>query len=247
MLNKLAKSKWFDFLGIIIVVGISVSAGYLTENLNDVTHWGHWAVFVPFGLISIINAGLSIMSTRLTGRLLNSGNIIGIINTILSGTIDYLLGNKAAILTYPITFIVYVVAIKHWQNTEKYKASKPLTGIKGIATITGIFAITMLFSFATNFIGYQGTINPLFWLTTVIFGLSLGANILNAMKLSMQWPFWLIYNFIQLAKSFVQGNFANVGKYVYYIISAIASLHLWSTSNSNEEHPSHTKIIVENK
>lgn len=234
MLNKIAKSKRFDLFGVLIVVAISISAGYLTENLNDVTHWGHWAVFVPFGLISIINAGLSIMSTRLTGRLLNSGNVIGIINTILSGTIDYLLGNKAAILTYPITFIVYVVAIKHWQNTEKYKASKPLTGLKGILTIAGIFIATMIFSFATNYVGYQGSINYLFWLTTLIFGLSLGANILNAMKLSMQWPFWLVYNFIQLAKSLVQGNFANVGKYIYYIIAAVASLHLWTSTDDKQ-------------
>lgn len=182
------------------------------------------------------------MSTRLTGRLLNSGNVIGIINTILSGTIDYLLGNKAAILTYPITFIVYVVAIKHWQKTEKYKASKPLTGIKGVLTITGIFIATMIFSFATNYIGYQGSINSLFWLTTLIFGLSLGANILNAMKLSMQWPFWLVYNFIQLAKSLVQGNFANFGKYIYYIIAAVASLHLWTSS---DKQATNTKPIAE--
>lgn len=172
------------------------------------------------------------MSTRLTGRLMNSGNVIGIINTILSGTIDYLLGNKAAILTYPITFIIYVLAIKHWKNTEKYKASKPLTGFKGIVVIISIFIATFGFSFLTNYIGYQGSISPLFWLTTLIFGLSLGANILNAMKLSMQWPFWLVYNFIQLAKSLVQGNFANVGKYIYYIIAAIASLHLWTTSDN---------------
>lgn len=186
-------------------------------------------MFVPFGLISIINAGLSIMSTRLTGRLMNSGNVVGIINTILSGTIDYLLGNKAAILTYPITFIVYVAAIKHWKNTKKYQASQPLTGFKGIATIISIFIGTFGFSFLTNYIGYRGSISSLFWLTTLIFGLSLGANILNAMKLSMQWPFWLVYNFIQLAKSFVQGNFANVGKYIYYIVAAVASLHLWTS------------------
>lgn len=242
MLNKIAKSKWFDLFGVLIVVAISISAGYLTENLNDVTHWGHWAVFIPFGLISIINAGLSIMSTRLTGRLLNSGNVIGIINTILSGTIDYLLGNKAAILTYPITFIVYIVAIKHWQNTEKYKASKPLTGLKGILTIAGIFIATMIFSFATNYVGYQGSINLLFWLTTLIFGLSLGANILNAMKLSMQWPFWLVYNFIQLVKSLAQGNFANLGKYIYYIIAAIASLHLWTSS---DKQTTSAKAVIE--
>lgn len=230
-LDKLAKSKWFDVLGVILVVAISISSGYLMETLNDITHWGSWSTYIPFGLISILNAGLAIMSTRLTGRLLNIGNVVGLINTFLSGTIDYLLGNKAAIITYPVTFIVYTIAIKHWKNTKKYQASKPLTGTKGLLTIIGIFVVSFIFSFGTNYVGYQGQLNVLFWLTTIIFGLSLSANILNAMKLSMQWPFWLIYNFIQLIKSLVQGNFANVGKYVYYIISAIASLHLWISSN----------------
>lgn len=48
MLQKIAKSKSFDLLGVLIVVAISIASGYLTETLADVTHWGHWTVFVPF-------------------------------------------------------------------------------------------------------------------------------------------------------------------------------------------------------
>lgn len=47
MLQKIAKSKSFDLLGVLIVVAISIASGYLTETLADVTHWGHWTVFVP--------------------------------------------------------------------------------------------------------------------------------------------------------------------------------------------------------
>lgn len=89
MLQKIAKSKSFDLLGVLIVVAISIASGYLTETLADVTHWGHWTVFVPFGIISIINSILSIYSTRLTGRMNNLGNVVGIANVVLSGTIDY--------------------------------------------------------------------------------------------------------------------------------------------------------------
>lgn len=44
MLQKIAKSKSFDLLGVLIVVAISIASGYLTETLADVTHWGHWTV-----------------------------------------------------------------------------------------------------------------------------------------------------------------------------------------------------------
>ena len=228
MLHKLAQSKWFDLLGVAIVVGIALASGYLTETLADVVNWGAWTVFVPFGLISIGNSVLSIMSTRLTGRMSNLGNIVGIINVVLSGTIDYLLGNKAAIITYPVTFIIYTFAINKWMKTEKYQASRPLTGTKGLATMVAIFAGALIFSFATNYVGYAGQINLLFWVTTLAFGLSMGANVLNAMKLTMQWRFWFLYNLVQLVKALVQGNWANVGKYIYYIINSIAALSFWT-------------------
>ena len=48
------------------------------------------------------------MSTRLTGRLSNVGNVLGIINTALSGAIDYILGNKAAIITYGDLYRVHL-------------------------------------------------------------------------------------------------------------------------------------------
>ncbi|KXT75446.1 nicotinamide mononucleotide transporter [Streptococcus sp. DD12] len=234
MLHKLAQSKWFDLLGVAIVVGIALASGYLTETLADVVNWGPWTVFVPFGLISIGNSVLSIMSTRLTGRMSNVGNIVGIINVVLSGTIDYLLGNKAAIITYPVTFIIYTFAINKWMKTEKYEASRPLTGAKGLATMIAIFAGALIFSFATNYIGYAGQINLLFWVTTLAFGLSMGANVLNAMKLTMQWRFWFLYNLVQLVKALVQGNWANVGKYIYYIINSIAALSFWTKPKETE-------------
>lgn len=65
-----------------------------------------------------------------------------------------------------------------------------------------------------------------------MFGLSLSANILNALKLTMQWQFWLLYNAVQCVKALTQGNFANVGKYIFYIINSVAALLLWTRNGT---------------
>ena len=59
------------------------------------------------------------LSTRFTGKLSKWGNYFGIVNTILSGAIDYILGNKAAIITYPVTFLIYTFAIKKWEASQE--------------------------------------------------------------------------------------------------------------------------------
>ena len=38
----------------------------------------------------------------------------------------------------------------------------------------------------------------------------------------------MIYNIIQLIKALTQGNFANVGKYIFYILNAIGALLFWN-------------------
>lgn len=227
-----AKSKYADLFGVALVIAIAVASGYLSTTLDKYVDWGPITKLIPLGVISVINVGISMMSTRLTGRLSNIGNVLGIINTALSGAIDYIMGNKAAIITYPVTFIVYTFAIRRWQNSERGKAMEPPTGAKGQLIISGIVVGSFAFSLVANYIGYGGKTSFLFWITTVVFGLSLSANILNALKLTMQWQFWFLYNTVQCVKALTQGNFANVGKYIFYIINSVAALLLWTRSGT---------------
>lgn len=225
-LKRFATSKWFDAIGVILVVSIAISAGYLNTRLEKYVDWGPWTSLVPFGIISVINVGISMLSTRFTGKLSNWGNYLGIINTILSGVIDFILGNKAAIITYPITFFIYTFAIKKWKDSH---AGIPNTMTPSrkylVGTIITIVAFTI--SIVANYIGFNGHMNFLSTLTTIVFAFSLIANLFNALKLDTQWPFWMVYNIVQLLKAFTQGNFANVGKYIFYIINAIGALLFW--------------------
>ena len=231
-LKQFAKSKIFDFLGVMLVVGIAIASGYLSSRLDKFVDWGPWTALVPFGLISVTNVGISMLSTRFTGKLSRWGNYLGILNTVLSGAIDYILGNKAAIITYPVTFLIYTIAIKKWQESHEGKPNtRSKTQTKLIATIATITAFA--FAYITNYIGYGGNMNPLAYVTTIAFALSLVANVFNALKLTTQWGFWLIYNIVQLAKAGIQGNFANVGKYIFYIINSIGALFVWNDEERN--------------
>lgn len=219
--------QWFDLFGVALVVGIAIASGYLNSRLDKFVDWGPWTALVPFGLISVTNVGISMLSTRFTGKLSKWGNYFSIVNTILSGAIDYILGNKAAIITYPVTFLIYTFAIKKWEASQEGRPNQMSQKQVKLAAII-ISIIAFLFAFVTNYIGYEGKMNLLAYVTTIAFALSLIANALNALKLTTQWGFWLIYNFVQLTKAGIQGNFANIGKYIFYILNAIGALFVWN-------------------
>ena len=225
-LKKFATSIYFDILGVILVVGIAIASGYLGTRLDKFVDWGPITPYIPLGLISVINVGISMLSTRFTGKLKKSGNYLGIINTVLSGTIDFILGNKAAIITYPVTFIIYTIAIKKWNESHDglpNTMSKPRKQLIGLVTTF----VAIIFSATVNFIGFGGQVTWLSGLTTVVFAFSLVANTFNALKIDTQWSFWFVYDIIQLFKALVQGNFANVGKYIFYIVNALGALFVW--------------------
>lgn len=232
-LKRFATSKWFDLIGVVLVVSIAISAGYLNSRLEKFVDWGPWTALVPFGVISVINVGISMMSTRFTGQLNKWGNYLGSLNTVLSGIIDFILGNKAAIITYPITFIIYTFAIKKWKSSHDGLPNTMSSSRKYLVGVI-ITVIAFTFSIIANFIGFNGHINFLSILTTIVFALSLIANIFNALKLNTQWPFWMVYNIIQLIKALTQGNFANVGKYIFYILNAIGALLLWNDKSEEK-------------
>lgn len=228
-LKQFATSQWFDLFGVLLVLTISISAGYHNMWLNQLVDWGSWTVFVPFGWISVGNVAISMMSTRFTGKLSKLGNYLGIINAVLSGLIDYILGNKAAIITYPITFLIYLGAIYWWNRSQDGKANT-FSKARLNWVVPTLVVVAFIFSYLTNYIGYQGQMNLLAYVTTIAFALSLVANGLNALKLTTQWSFWLFYNFVQLVKAIIQGNFANVGKYIFYILNSLGALFVWKDS-----------------
>ncbi|GLR16125.1 nicotinamide mononucleotide transporter family protein [Portibacter lacus] len=177
----------------------------------------------PLGFVSIISAMFSMLSTRFIGKQNNTGNIIGVFTTITAGTIDYLFGNASAIITYPLTFIIMNFAVFNWAKGEKIR--------KLDWRYYTIMAIGIALGYGLVYLGaylFGGKTDALFLNTVAItFGLSIGANISSALKYEETWLSWMIYNVVQLVKNFLQLNFANVAKYIFYMVNAIFTLVDW--------------------
>lgn len=213
-----ATSVWRDFLGTVYFNG-EMLFGTPISSLPDYMMNGGY----PLGVMSTIGAVFSLLSTRLIGKQNNWGNFIGIVTTVNSGINDFLFGNRSAIITYPITFIVNTYATYNWHKGEKIKKVDRIYFM--------IIGATMAIAYGLVYLGFQlfgGLESELFFHTVAItFGLSLGANGVSSLKYEETWLSWFIYNLVQLVKSIIQQNIANVAKYGFYLINSVVTLFDW--------------------
>ena len=70
--------------------------------------------------------------------------------------------------------------------------------------------------------------NPIFKHTiAIIFGISIIGNVGIVFKYKQSFLVWTFYNFAQIVKNFIQGNLANVIKYIFYLSNAILTYFDW--------------------
>ena len=229
-IKSITNSKYLDIIGLIIVLTASISLGY-HKTEYQFTFLGKNYIFY-LGIVSIINTGLSMMSTRLVTKKNNFGNFIGTLNTALSGTIDYLLGNLGAILTYPISFLGNYFVFKSW------KIRKELRSIDRTFFTNMIFGF--IASFALNYIAFEifstDQINwKLFFAIAIPAGISFGGTFNTARMYPDNWFTWQIYNVLKLVQNVLQGNIANVAKYSFYFFNALMGYITWNDDRKLKE------------
>ncbi|CAK8054873.1 nicotinamide mononucleotide transporter [Eupransor demetentiae] len=234
-LNKIANSWWFDLVGVVVIVLSIAAASYVGSNGHDIYNrfitplsasWLFKGVsgsiitkWPLIGIFALLSAVASVMSTRLVAKKNNLGNTIGWINIFFSGVLDFLFGNVGAMFTYPLSWVLNYIPSRTWKKYDKDEVT--LVSVQKMI----IFLITSTaLSFGLNALAYvwlgQG-LNAIFWFTSISLAFSFVADMLNVFKSSQQWIFWALYNISQLVKSLFQFNFANVGKYIFYIINSV--------------------------
>jgi len=233
-LRQIVHSKYVDLFGVILVLAICIYRDFHeTIYFNGAIQFGipfselytnvKQGAF-PIGLLSTFGAVVSLLAARMIVRQENLGNLIGVFTTINSGVIDYLFGNRSAIITYPLTFIIAIIATKKWHEGERVKKADA----RYYLLIAGAFMV----SYALVFLGFYWfgtTIDSAIFKHTVaiIFGISLVGNVSTVFKYEQTFLTWSFYNLAQIIKNSIQGNLANVVKYVFYIINAILTFFDW--------------------
>lgn len=233
ILRKLVQSTYLDLFGTMLILGVCVYKNfhgtYYVDGemqfgipLSDLSNQISIGAY-PLGIMSTIGAVFSMLATRFTGKQNNSGNVLGIVTTVNSGTNDFLFGNASAIITYPITFISHSLATYKWNKGETIK--------KRDTRYYLIVGVGMLVGFGLVYLGaylFGGRTDHSFLIIVALtFGLSAGATFANAFKYEETWFSWSVYNVVQLIKNTMLMNIANVVKYIFYLFNACITLFDW--------------------
>ncbi|MEQ6125268.1 nicotinamide mononucleotide transporter family protein [Pseudotenacibaculum sp. MALMAid0570] len=239
-LRRIVHSKYLDIFAVSIILVTSISLGYhktfyYKSNPLFNIDYEQWSNMLskgafPLGIFSIVVACFSMMSARLICKQSNIGNIIGIFTTICVCFIDFALGNKSAVITYPLTFILSIYGSIKWSKGVLIKQKDKL--------YFWIVAIGMIVGYGLTFIGFYAFDTSLSWYSdlkskllfhsiAITFGISIVSNTATAFKYQETWLGWLIYNIIQVIKNTLLFNWANVGKYLFYIINVVLTFFDW--------------------
>jgi len=221
-IKSITNSTYLDVIGLVIVVSASLALDYHKTVFNFTFQQQKYVFYL--GYLSILNTGFSMIGNRLVTKKNNFGNFLSTCNTFLSGSIDYLLGNAGAILTYPVTFIGNYLVFKAW---KKSKVLRSIDFIFYRNIVLGFF-----FSFVLNYIAFQYLSEKpidwkLFFAVTIPAGLTFGGTFNMARMYPDNWFMWQIYNLTKIVQNILQMNIANTAKYIFYFFNAILGYITW--------------------
>ena len=222
-IKALTNSTYLDIIGLAIVLAASFALGY-PQTVMDFTFQGTNYVFL-LGYVSIVNTGFSMMGNRLVTKKNNFGNLITTCNTFLSGSIDYLLGNAGAVLTYPVTFIGDFLVFKAW---KKSKVLRSVDFIFYRNIVLGFFFSLVLNYIAFRYIAQTPIDWKLFFAIAIPAGITFGGTFNTARMYPDNWFMWQFYNLTKIVQNLLLMNIANVAKYTFYFFNAILGYITWN-------------------
>jgi hypothetical protein len=203
--QRFLESLWMDIFGVTLILTVSFALGFHETKVNGLP-----------------------MVTRLVTKRNNLGNFIGLFTAVNSAVVDYYLGNEAAFLTYPISFLGAGVSYLYWKRIPKRIPRK----IDYIYAVN--IAIAFALGFVLNYIGFTdflsepvGEKRSKFLITALITGITY-SGILNTPRMYADtWASWQVYNGLKLYQNILFGNVAFVAKYIFYFFNAGLAWLVW--------------------
>ena len=223
IIKSITNSTSLDIIGLIIVITASIALGYHNTEYKFTFQGKNYVFFL--GYVSIINTGLSMIGNRLETKKNNMGNFLATCNTFLSGSIDYLLGNVGAILTYPVTFIGNYLVFRAWKKSTVLRS---IDFIFYRNLILGFVFSLVLNYIAFNYLSEKPIDWRLFFAIAIPAGITFGATFNTARMYPDNWFMWQFYNVTKLIQNLLQMNIANTAKYVFYLFNAIIGYITWN-------------------
>ncbi|MCZ8197727.1 MAG: nicotinamide mononucleotide transporter family protein [Flavobacterium sp.] len=223
IIKSITNSTYLDFIGLIIVITASIALGYHNTEYKFTFQGKNYVFFL--GYVSIVNTGLSMIGNRLVTKKNNIGNFLATCNTFLSGSIDYLLGNVGAILTYPVSFVANYLVFNTW---KKNRVLRSVDFIFYRNIVLGFFFSLVLNYIAFKYLSEKEIDWKLFFAIAIPAGITFGGTFNTARMYPDNWFMWQFYNITKLIQNLLMMNIANVAKYSFYFFNAIIGYITWN-------------------
>ena len=236
-LRKIGKAfkslKWYEIVMCVIMLGISIYYAILPQSGMP-----QWLAIINFvsGLCGIVCVFFCAKANRMNFP-------FAVINTTVFMIYLWYFGIWAtfwleAIVYFPMNIISWIAWYRHKDNEDKLLAkSKKLTPLQNVLVVAIIGAITVLVHFTLSAIAgntwmnfatkYGWNIGIMKWLDSAIFAIGIVAVILEALRYSEQYVWWLITDVIAVAQYAIKRDPVYTTKKTIYLIEAVVGLKNW--------------------
>lgn len=233
--------KWYEIVMCIVMLGISIY--YAVQPQEGTPQWLAIINFVS-GLCGVICVFFCAKANRMNFP-------FAVVNTTVFMIYLAYFGIWAtfwleALVYFPVNIISWIKWHKHKDDDDELLAkSKKLTWWQNVLVVFIIGAVTALvyftlaavagdawMKFAVQF-GWNVTLMK--WLDSAIFAIGIVAVILEALRYTEQYVWWLITDVIAVAQYALKGDPVYITKKTIYLIEAFVGLKNWhSLSKKNK-------------
>jgi len=237
-MNKIGRAfkslKWYEITMCVIMLGISVYYAVLPQP--DTPQW--------LAIINFVSGLCGILCVFFTAKANRMNFPFAVVNTIAFMVFLGYFGIWAtfwleAVVYFPMNIISWIKWYKHQDDDDELLAkSRKLTLWQHLIVILIIFAMTVIvyqtlsavagntwMKFAAKY-GWNITIMK--WLDSAIFAIGIVAVILEALRYSEQYIWWLITDVIAVTQYVLKGDPVYTAKKVIYLIEAVVGLKNWN-------------------
>ena len=226
--------KWYEIVMCVVMLAISIYYAILPQEGTP-----QWLAIINFvsGLCGVICVFFCAKANRMNFP-------FAVVNTVVFMIYLAYFGIWAtfwleALVYFPMNIISWVKWYHHKDDMDELLAkSKKLTAKQHCVVVVIIAALTVIVHFTLSAVAgdtwmrfatkYGWSIAPMKWLDSAIFAIGIVAVVLEALRYTEQYVWWLVTDVIAVAQYVLKGDPVYTVKKTIYLIEAVIGLQNWS-------------------
>jgi nicotinamide mononucleotide transporter len=245
-LNKIVRAfkslKWYEVIMCVIMLGISIYYAILPQE--GTPQW--------LAIINFISGLCGVMCVFLCAKANRMNFPFAVVNTAVFMIYLAYFGIWATfwletIVYMPFNIISWIKWYQHKDEDDELLAkAKVLTPLQHVLVTAVIIGLTIIVHYTLTMVAgntwmnfavkYGWNITVMKWLDSAIFAIGVVATMLELLRYSEQYIWWLITDVIAVAQYAIKGDPVYTTKKAIYLIEAVVGLKNWYTlSKKNKD------------